>query len=165
MTNGFKKELSSENLKKYGNSGDKEKHQYFKARQYVQKVLLNSLYGVLGLPTFRFYDSDNAEEVTLTGQSLIKYTEKMGNFYYQKELGVSDDFCIYIDTDSVFYSALPIVKKRNPSIDENNDELMSKEILVISKEVQDFMNSSYDMFAKRFLNVTDHRFDIKQEVI
>ena len=42
---------------------------------------------------------------------------------------------------------------------------MSKEILVISKEVQDFMNSSYDMFAKRFLNVTDHRFDIKQEVI
>ena len=24
---------------------DKEKHQYFKARQYVQKVLLNSLYG------------------------------------------------------------------------------------------------------------------------
>ena len=151
--------------KKYGNSGDKEKHQYFKARQYVQKVLLNSLYGVLGLPTFRFYDSDNAEAVTLTGQSLIKYTEKMGNFYYQKELGVSDDFCIYIDTDSVFYSALPIVKKRNPSIDENNDELMSKEILVISKEVQDFMNSSYDMFAKRFLNVTDHRFDIKQEVI
>ena len=88
--------------KKYGNSGDKEKHQYFKARQYVQKVLLNSLYGVLGLPTFRFYDSDNAEAVTLTGQSLIKYTEKMGNFYYQKELGVSDDFCIYIDTDSVF---------------------------------------------------------------
>ena len=151
--------------KKYGNSGDKEKHQYFKARQYVQKVLLNSLYGVLGLPTFRFYDSDNAEAVTLTGQSLIKYTEKMGNFYYQKELGVSDDFCIYIDTDSVFYSALPIVKKRNPSIDENNDELMSKEILVISKEVQDFMNSSYDMFAKRFLNVIDHRFDIKQEVI
>ena len=123
------------------------------------------MYGVLGLPTFRFYDSDNAEAVTLTGQSLIKYTEKMGNFYYQKELGVSDDFCIYIDTDSVFYSALPIVKKRNPSIDENNDELMSKEILVISKEVQDFMNSSYDMFAKRFLNVTDHRFDIKQEVI
>ena len=42
---------------------------------------------------------------------------------------------------------------------------MSKEILVISKEVQDFMNSSYDMFAKRFLNVTDHRFDIKQEVM
>ncbi len=151
--------------KKYGQSGDKEKHQYFKARQYVQKVLLNSLYGVLGLPTFRFYDSDNAEAVTLTGQSLIKYTENMGNFYYQKELGVSDDFCIYIDTDSVFYSALPIVKKRNPSIDENNDELMSKEILVIAKEVQDFMNSSYDMFAKKFLNVTDHRFDIKQEVI
>lgn len=72
--------------KKYGDSGDKKMHEYFKARQYVQKVLLNSLYGVLGLPVFRFYDLDNAEAVTLTGRSVIEYSAKMANYYYNKEL-------------------------------------------------------------------------------
>ena len=37
-----------------------KKYKYYKVRQGVQKVLLNSLYGVLGLPMFRFYDLDNA---------------------------------------------------------------------------------------------------------
>tara|TARA_B100001245_G_C22747139_1_gene361998 strand:- start:47 stop:799 length:753 start_codon:yes stop_codon:yes gene_type:complete len=32
-------------------------------------------------------------------------------------------------------------------------------------EVQDYLNLSYNYFAKKFLNVEDHVFDIKQEVI
>ena len=50
--------------KKFYEEGDKEKSEYFDRRQYLQKVVLNSLYGVLGLPVFRFYDLDNAEAVT-----------------------------------------------------------------------------------------------------
>ena len=99
-------------MKKFGDAGDNEKYTYFKSRQLIQKVVLNSLYGVLGLPVFRFYDLDNAEATTLTGQELIKFTRKIGNHFYNKELGDTKDYCIYIDTDSVFYSALPIVKKR-----------------------------------------------------
>ena len=41
--------------------------------------MLNSLYGVLGLPSFRFYDVDNAEAATLTGQTVIKTTEMIAN--------------------------------------------------------------------------------------
>ena len=33
------------------------------------------------------------------------------------------------------------------------------------REVQDYLNKSYDYFGKKFCNVTDHVFDIKQEVI
>ena len=51
--------------KKFFEEGDKEKSDYFERRQYLQKVVLNSLYGVLGLPVFRFYDLDNAEATTL----------------------------------------------------------------------------------------------------
>ena len=47
-------------MKKYGKAGNKEKYAFFHKRQLVQKILLNSLYGVLGLPKFRFYDVDNA---------------------------------------------------------------------------------------------------------
>ena len=52
-------------MKKYGEEGNDEQHGYFKRRQHVQKIVLNSLYGVLGLPVFRFYDIDNAEATTL----------------------------------------------------------------------------------------------------
>jgi len=153
-------------MKKFGGEGDTEQQGYFKRRQHVQKIILNSLYGVLGLPVFRFYDIDNAEATTVTGQELIKFTQKMANYFYNKELDDKEDYVIYTDTDSIFCSAVPLVEHRNPDADTSDDEYMTKEILSITEEVQDFINGSYDMFAKRFLNVKDeHRFDIKQEVI
>ena len=152
-------------MKKFGDAGDNEKYTYFKSRQLIQKVVLNSLYGVLGLPVFRFYDLDNAEATTLTGQELIKFTKKIGNHFYNKELGDNKDYCIYIDTDSVFYSALPLVKKRFPNMDYDSETMMSKRILDVADEMQGFLNNSYDYFAKKFLNLDVHRFEIKQELI
>ena len=106
--------------KKFGEAGDKEKYAFYKKRQLVQKILLNSLYGVLGLPAFRFYDVDNAEAVTLTGQTVIKSTADMANIKYNKELGTKDgDYNIYIDTDSVFFSAVPILDFRYPDWKQN----------------------------------------------
>ena len=151
--------------KKFHEEGDKEQSDYFDRRQYLQKVLLNSLYGVLGLPVFRFYDLDNAEATTYTGQTLIKFTKKIGNAYYNKELNDQENHCIYIDTDSVFYSATPLVKKRFPNMDINDEDKMSKAILEIADEVQSYLNESYNYFAKKFCNLNEHRFDIKQEVI
>ena len=150
--------------KKFHEQGDTDKSEYFDRRQYLQKILLNSLYGVLGLPVFRFYDLDNAEAVTYTGQSLIKFTKKIVNSYYNKELGDTKDHCIYIDTDSVFYSATPVVKKRFPN-QKLNDVMMTQRILEIASEVQNYLNNSYDYFAKKFCNIDTHRFEIKQEVI
>ena len=151
-------------MKKFGDEGDNDKYTYFKSRQLIQKVILNSLYGVLGLPVFRFYDLDNAEATTLTGQELIKFTKKMGNYFYNKQLGDDRDYCIYIDTDSVFYSALPLIEKRFPNT-PFTETRMSKVILDVADEMQNFLNSSYDYFAKEFLNVNEHRFEIKQELI
>ena len=152
-------------MKKFGDAGDNEKYTYFKSRQLIQKVVLNSLYGVLGLPVFRFYDLDNAVATTLTGQELIKFTKKIGNHFYNKELGDDKDYCIYIDTDSVFYSALPLIQKRFPTMDYDSETLMSKRILDVADEIQKYMNGSYDYFAKKFLNLDKHRFEIKQELI
>jgi len=151
--------------KKFHEEGDREKSDYFDRRQYLQKVVLNSLYGVLGLSVFRFYDVDNAEAVTTTGQSLIKFTKKITNSYYNKELNDTKDYCIYIDTDSVFYSATPLVKKRFPNLNIKDEDKMSKAILKIADEVQSYLNNGYDYFAKKFCNLDKHRFDIKQEVI
>ena len=152
--------------KKYGEEGNDELHGYFDRRQLVQKILLNSLYGVLGLTVFRFYDIDNAEGTTTTGQKLIQFTETIANSYYNKILKTDEDYCIYTDTDSVFYSALPLVKNRFPSADVEDDKFMTEQILEIAGEVQDYINKSYNYFSSKFLNIRgDHRFEIKQEMI
>ena len=150
--------------KKFADEGDDEKYQYFNRKQYIQKVVLNSLYGVLGLSVFRFYDLDNAEATTLTGQSLIKFTKKIGNHFYNKELEDDKDYCIYIDTDSVFYSAVPLLDKRFPD-EKLSDVMKTQKISEIATEVQNYMNGSYDYFAKKFCNLDEHRFEIKQEII
>jgi DNA polymerase elongation subunit (family B) len=163
----FDKRVEYKNeMKKWGNSGDTEKYSFYKKRQLVQKILLNSLYGVLGLPAFRFYDLDNAEAVTLSGQTVIKKTEAAINLKYNKELKTDDlDYVQYVDTDSVFVSCLPLVKNRFPEIDIDDTELMTGKINEIATEVQDYVNSFYNVFAKKIFNTEKHRLEIKQEMI
>jgi DNA polymerase-2 len=152
-------------MKKYGKEGNDELYKFYSQRQLVQKIMLNSLYGVLGLPSFRFYDVDNAEATTITGQSVIKTTEMIANQYYTKNIGKEADYNVYTDTDSVFYQAAPLVKSRNPEIDENSDEQMIPAILSVAKEVEGHINKVYDVMAMKMFNVDTHRFDIKQETI
>ena len=152
-------------MKKYGKEGNKDLYKFYSQRQLVQKIMLNSLYGVLGLPSFRFYDVDNAEAVTMTGQTVIKTTEKIANQYYISQIGTDGDYNIYTDTDSVYFSALPLVKHRNPTINEQSDEEMVPAILSVAKEVQEHINKTYDVMSKRLFNIEKHRFDIKQETI
>jgi DNA polymerase elongation subunit (family B) len=84
----FSKRVEYKNLmKKYGKAGNDSLYQFYFTRQLVQKIMLNSLYGVMGLPSFRFYDVDNAEAVTLCGQTIIKTTEMIANQYYRKNIG------------------------------------------------------------------------------
>jgi DNA polymerase elongation subunit (family B) len=152
-------------MKVHGKAGNDELYKFYSQRQLVQKIMLNSLYGVLGLPAFRFYDVDNAEAVTLTGQTVIKTTEMIANQYYIKNIGKEADYNVYTDTDSVFYQAAPLVKARNPEIDENDDAQMIPAILQVAQEVEAHINGVYDSMSKKMFNVTNHRFDIKQETI
>ena len=155
-------------MKKYGKAGNKEKYAFFHKRQLVQKILLNSLYGVLGLPAFRFYDVDNATAVTTTGQTVIKSTADMGNIKYNKELGETDlDSNIYIDTDSVFFSAVPLLDKRNPSWKDNDQDTIAGFVNEIAEEMQDYLNDFYDILSEKILNVPKdkHRLEIKKEYV
>ena len=107
LSDGSIQEKNTDNLLKiYADEDNQEKYDFFNRRQHIQKIVLNSLYGVLGLPVFRFYDLDNVS-TTVTGQELIKYSKTITNHFYNKELGTNEDYCIYIDTDSVFYSVFP----------------------------------------------------------
>jgi DNA polymerase elongation subunit (family B) len=151
-----------------------EDYKFYDALQLTQKVLLNSFYGVLGLKTFRFYDMDNAGAITAVGQSIIKFTGKCINRYYEKEIGQPQtvnaeglpvDYAFYTDTDSCFISALPLIKFRNPDADYTNEQFMIEQTNGIADEVQKHINMLYSQYAKVFLNTENHRFQIKQEYV
>lgn len=147
--------------------GDMEGYFFNNQRQQVWKILLNSMYGVLGLPVFRFYDVDNAEAVTTTGVTIIKTTAKAINAYYKQALGNIDtnDYVIYTDTDSCFVDAIPIIKKKFPDIDFNNDGAMTDAIMSVTDEVQTYVNSFYDTMAKRVFNLTEPRFQLERKKV
>ena len=168
LNDWFQKRVEFRKLeKKYGEAKDTEKYEFYAKRQLVQKILLNSMYGVLGLPAFRFYDIDNAEAVTITGQTVIKKTAEMANIKYWKELGTKEDYNVYIDTDSIYMMAEPLVKHRYPEYKEFDEKRMASEVNTIAEETQTFLNTFYDMLAERFFFIPKdkHRFEIKKEYI
>lgn len=153
----FQQRVEYKNLmKKYVNEGDKEKASYYDRRQHIQKIFLNSLYGVLGLPVFRFYDVDNAAAVTITGQDVIKSTAKVVNKQYEKLLGNEGDYVTYIDTDSIYASAAPIM----PTGVDPKQFTIDK-----AREIETILNRFYNTFAKKAFNCDNHKLHIKGESV
>jgi DNA polymerase elongation subunit (family B) len=154
----FAKRVEYKNLmKKYTNEGDKVQAAYYDQRQHIQKIFLNSLYGVLGLPVFRFYDVDNAAAVTLTGQDVIKTTAKFINLKYEKTTGEKKDHCVYVDTDSVYFPAKPLFTVGS------TDALAAT--IDIAYDMESGLNKFYDSMAKRMFNCDSHKFHIKGESV
>jgi DNA polymerase elongation subunit (family B) len=80
--------------------------------QMVTKILLNSLYGATGNPTFRYYKLEFAEGITLTGKLVIQWVTKDLNSYLNKTLGTTDiQYVVYGDTDSIFVCLDGLVQK------------------------------------------------------
>lgn len=156
LDNWFNERIKFKDLmKKYVNEHNEELSSYYDRRQHVQKILLNSIYGVLGLPIFRFYDIDNAEAVTLTGQDVIKTTSKMLNIEFNKKTGIEKDHCIYIDTDSVYFSSQDLIKDKDPK----------QFTITLARELEEKTNNFYDVMANRMFFCNNHRFHIKGESI
>ena len=143
-------------MKKYKNEGNSELADYYDRRQHIQKIFLNSLYGVLGLPIFRFFDIDNALAVTATGQDVIKNSANFANKLYQDKLQDTKDYCIYIDTDSLYFSSKALLP-------ENKDP---KEFTInLAHVIEKKLNAYYDDMSKELFFCDNHRFHIKGESV
>lgn len=131
--------------------------------QYTTKILLNSVYGACALPSFRFFQRDNAEAVTTTGKLAITYSREKTN-EFMEQLGV-DDKVLYCDTDSMFISMAGLLKKLKK--DFNDMEECSSTILTsIIPAFSKYHKRILDQFAREELNVHgEHFFHLKQELI
>ena len=135
---------------------DRETVEYdrFDRQQAAVKVIMNSLYGVLGWERFRLYDKDMADAVTATGREVIRHTQKMAN-----EMGYT---VAYGDTDSIMLE-LKNQKMNSQNLENIEEDLLKKRALETAVEVQGKINESYGEFAKQKLNADNHHFEIEFE--
>ncbi|SEO38917.1 DNA polymerase I [Halogranum amylolyticum] len=116
-------------------------YEQFDRQQSAVKVIMNSLYGVLGWDRFRLYDKEMGAAVTATGREVINFTEKAAN-----EIGYE---VAYGDTDSVML--------------ELGEGVSKEQAIEQSFEIEEHINAAYDDFAREELGADEHRFQIEFE--
>ena len=76
-----------------------------------------------------------------------------------------DNICAYVDTDSNYYNASPILNYKFPNFnslpDIEQDNLCEK----VALKYQDLITESYDEMSKRVFNIPSHRFEMKTEAV
>ena len=75
------------------------------------------------------------------------------------------NYCAYVDTDSNYFNAEPLLRYLYPNFDEmsdkDKDSVLEKEAL----KYQDIITADYDRLAKDCFNVTTHRLEMKTECV
>jgi len=120
---------------------DSETYDRYDRQQAAVKVIMNSLYGVLGWDRFRLYDKEMGAAVTATGREVISFTEDAAN-----EIGHE---VAYGDTDSVML--------------ELGGQISTEEAIEESFGIEEHINAAYDEFAREELHADEHRFEIEFE--
>ena len=123
--------------------------EFWDKRQLVKKINLNSLYGAILNPGCRFFDKRIGQSTTLTGRSIAKHMDSFVNEAIAGEYNHTGDAVIYGDTDSVYFSAWPIIKDSVLA----GDTEWNKEICIqIYDAIADQLNDSFPGFMERAFN-------------
>ena len=97
-------------LKKAKDAKNDAEIEYWDKRQLVKKINLNSLYGAILNPGCRFFDKRIGQSTTLTGRQIVKHMSAEVNKVITGEYDHVGKAIIYGDTDSVYFSAWPVLK-------------------------------------------------------
>ena len=127
-------------------AGDKAQEEYWDKRQLVKKINLNSLYGAILNPGCRFNDHRIGQSTTLTGRIIAKHMDSCVNEVITGDYDHVGKSVIYGDTDSVYFSAWPIVR------DDVNAGKMewNKDIAIqVYDGIADQVNQSFPGFMER----------------
>ena len=90
----------------------------------------------------------------------MKPLEPTPNFICNKE---DTNYCVYVDTDSNYYNAEPMLRYLYPNFDNMSEEERDEALEKIALKYQDLITKSYNTLALEAFNIQDHRFDMKTE--
>lgn len=141
-----------------------EKVERFSSMEQAVKIVLNSGYGAIGAPQFRWYDETIAEGITTTGQIAIRYISKKINEFINKESNtVNVDYILSSDTDSTYVGIESVVKIKWPDITDKQkltDLIDDYAENVLGTYIEDCYNK-----LSEYLNCDINLLDMKREAI
>ena len=75
------------------------------------------------------------------------------------------NYCAYMDTDSVYLDAEPILKHLYPNFESYSDKEKDDKLEKIAMEYQDIITDYYNVLAKECFNVSNHILEMKTECV
>lgn len=133
-------------------------------KQMAIKIMINSVYGAMGSPFFRYYDLRMAEGITTSGQLAIRWVSQDVNKALNKVLGTNDvDYVVYNDTDSAYF-VLEEVVNRSKYKNASKEEIVKFLDKFCEEVLQKLINKSYENL-KDYVNAYEQRLIMKREVI
>jgi len=136
----------------------------YKNLQLAKKVGLNSCYGTIGTPYFRYFNIKLAEAVTLSGQLAIRWIENALNGYMNNVMKTKDvEYVIASDTDSVYIHFGPLVKKVLPN-EKNKTKIVNFLDKIITDAFEPFIKNKYNELAE-YINAYQQKMVMSREVI
>ena len=131
--------------------------------QLAKKIQLNSAYGALSNVYFRWFDTNLAESITMSGQLSIRWMERKINAYLNRVLKTADvDYVIACDTDSMYLNLAEFVKQT--AGEKSTDEIVSYLDKVCEKVFEPYIDKSYQELAD-YVNAYDQKMKMKREAI
>jgi len=145
-----------------------------KNEEQAIKLTMNSIYGAIGNNWFVCFNTDVAEAVTLQGQDLIKYSEKIVLRYFSEfwhgdkdlhdKLGITSvkkilrPLTVYGDTDSNYVTFQEVVLSCNWQGDPKDLILKINEF-----RLKEYLKNCFDLYSKKW--GTDNYQDFELESI
>jgi DNA polymerase elongation subunit (family B) len=132
--------------------------------QLVKKIQLNSAYGAIGNEYFRYYSTEIAEAITLSGQLSIQFIGNELNKFLNKTLETQDvDYVIASDTDSVYLKMEEFVNKFVPKTKTTEDivDLLDKAADTV---ILPFIKKKFDELSIK-MNAYENKMYMGREVI
>lgn len=151
-----RKELQAKKNKAQ-DAGNAVETAFWDKRQLVKKINLNSLYGAILNPGCRFYDKRLGQSTTLTGRQIVKHMSADVNKVITGEYNHVGDAVIYGDTDSVYFSAYPILKDE---IEAGTLPWNKDTVIQLYDQVCEQANSSFKDFMQRAFHCPKSRSDV-----
>jgi DNA polymerase elongation subunit (family B) len=127
-------------------STDKAEQEFWDKRQLVKKINLNSLYGAILNPGCRFFDKRIGQSTTLTGRAIAYHMDAYVNECITGKYDHVGEAIIYGDTDSVYFSAWPVLSKE---VKEGRMEWSKEMCVQLYDSIADQVNDSFPSFMER----------------
>jgi len=143
--------------KKAIEAGNQLEIAFWDKRQLVKKINLNSLYGAILNPGCRFFDKRIGQSTTLTGRQIVKHMSAEVNKVITGEYNHVGKAVIYGDTDSVYFSAYPVLKTE---IDNGSIPWSKEAVIRLYDQVAEEANTTFKDFMSKAFHCPASRSDV-----